>query len=199
MLSPREALPSPRTRIPGSAGIDGVLSDSWSIRRRTSEGLLKPAGRTGDGSESHDNPQATGIKEEEEENKVAGQDDGGAPNGVGQAAQSDPPPENVLAGRGEAQANANSIGAGIGKLTLNTQPGDVNAGDVNAGNPAPHSPVESAPAGPPPGIMDLSTVEWSYLDPQGQVQGTEPSVCHRWQLNLRLLRPVPSCYNAEVV
>ena len=42
----------------------------------------------------------------------------------------------------------------------------------SSGGGALRTPVESVTAGPPPGIIDLSTVEWSYLDPQGQVQGT---------------------------
>ncbi|KAJ7139677.1 hypothetical protein C8R44DRAFT_309565 [Mycena epipterygia] len=29
----------------------------------------------------------------------------------------------------------------------------------------------TAPNGPPPGIRDLASVQWSYLDPQGQLQG----------------------------
>ncbi|GJE87887.1 GYF domain-containing protein [Phanerochaete sordida] len=176
LLSPREALPSPRTRIPGSAGIDGVLSDSWSIRRRTSEGLLKVGGRTGELGDSQDGPQTTGIKEEEEEHRASGQGDGGPANGNGHAPQNDPPPQSPLAGRGEAQANADSVSAGVGKLTLKTQGPDMNAGGV-----ALQTPVENAPAGPPPGITDLSTVEWSYLDPQGHVQGPFPaSTMQKW-------------------
>lgn len=35
--------------------------------------------------------------------------------------------------------------------------------------------------GPPPGILDLAAVQWSYLDPQGQLQGpSRPS--WRWRL-----------------
>ncbi|KIY45231.1 hypothetical protein FISHEDRAFT_8818, partial [Fistulina hepatica ATCC 64428] len=34
---------------------------------------------------------------------------------------------------------------------------------------------------PPPGLVDLSTIEWSYLDPQGQIQGPFPaSVMQKW-------------------
>lgn len=168
LLSPREALPSPRTRVPGTAGIDGVLSDSWSIRRRTSEGLLKAGGRVGDPNENQDNPQATGIKEEEDEHMGTGQGDGEAANGDEHGPQNEPPPESPLAGTGEAQANADSVSAGVGKLSLNTQGVEMNARNIVS-----QIPVENTPAVPPPGIVDLSTVEWSYLDPQGQVQGTK--------------------------
>ena len=168
LLSPREALPSPRTRIPGTAGIDGVLSDSWSVRRRPSEGGLKVGGRTGEPGENQDNPQASGIKEEEEEQQYASADgDGGRTNGAGQPSQQEAPPESPQVGRGDV--NTDNVSAGVGKLSLNTQGNNVTAD--NANNTAPHTPVENVTTGPPPGIVDLSTVEWSYLDPQGQVQG----------------------------
>ncbi|EKM60710.1 uncharacterized protein PHACADRAFT_133413 [Phanerochaete carnosa HHB-10118-sp] len=170
LLSPREALPSPRTRIPGAAGIDGVLSDSWSIRRRTSEGLLKAGGRAGDLNENQDNSQATGIKEEEEEHRITGQSDVGAANGDENAPPNDLPPKSLLAGSGEAQANADIVSASVGKLSLNTQ-----GVEMNAGNAVSQTILENTPAGPPPGIVDLNTVEWSYLDPQGQVQGPFPA------------------------
>ncbi|KAJ7693585.1 hypothetical protein B0H17DRAFT_489140 [Mycena rosella] len=32
-------------------------------------------------------------------------------------------------------------------------------------------PATTVPNGPPPGILDLASVQWSYLDPQGQLQG----------------------------
>ncbi|KAG8219990.1 hypothetical protein J3R82DRAFT_997 [Butyriboletus roseoflavus] len=31
--------------------------------------------------------------------------------------------------------------------------------------------INSLPSGPPPGLNDPASIEWSYLDPQGQVQG----------------------------
>ena len=163
-LSPREALPSPRTRIPGAVGIDGVLSDSWHVRKKTSEGLLNSGIRVGDAAES--GPHATDIKEEDEERGGAGEPNGGAANGTRHATQNDPPPENTMSEGRESQPNVNSVSAGVGKLSLNTQ-----GTEMNVNGTGPHTPVDGAPAGHPPGIVDLSTVEWSYLDPQGQVQG----------------------------
>lgn len=33
------------------------------------------------------------------------------------------------------------------------------------------STINPPPSGPPPGLTDPTSIEWSYLDPQGQVQG----------------------------
>ncbi|EEB88143.1 hypothetical protein MPER_14184, partial [Moniliophthora perniciosa FA553] len=42
--------------------------------------------------------------------------------------------------------------------------------EPNSSQSATNSPgVAAAP--PPPGLADLGSIEWSYLDPQGQVQG----------------------------
>ena len=35
------------------------------------------------------------------------------------------------------------------------------------------SATNPLPSGPPPGFTDPESIEWSYLDPQGQVQGEQ--------------------------
>lgn len=119
--------------------------------------------RSGEAVENQDSPQTTGIKEEEEEKGGTGQSDSGTVNRVNHSSQSDLPPENPQVGRREPAGGAS---AGMAKLSSNTQ-----GTETNGNNVGPHTPVENAAAGPPPGIVDLSTVEWSYLDPQGHVQG----------------------------
>lgn len=168
-LSPREALPSPRTRIPGTAGIDGVLSDSWHVRRKTSEGLLNSSIRTGEAAENG-GPQATGIKEEDEEKGGAVNTDSGTANGTSGASQNEPSPAYPTSELHEPHPSANHVSPGIGKLSLNT-----NGNGASANGTTPSTPADGAPTGPPPGIVDLSTIEWSYLDPQGQVQGPFPA------------------------
>lgn len=134
----------------------------------------------GDASEGQDNPQTTGIKEEEEESRGIGQADGGPLNGASPASQQDLPPENGL----RQPVNTDTVSAGVGKLSLNMQ--------GNEGNPngnAPHTPMDNS-SGPPPGIVDISQIEWSYLDPQGQVQGMPSS--HARKSSAKAFVQVPS-------
>lgn len=185
LLSPREALPSPRARMGGAGGFDGVLGDSWgSGRRRAPDGLLKGNSRGGEGGENQDNPQVGGIKEEEEEHR---QNIDGQRNDH-QANQPDAPPSNNGIG------NTHTLSNTMSNLTLNTSLNPTNA------SAAPHTPNEGAPAGPPPGLLDMNIVEWIYLDPQGQIQGT-PN-CSRPLVNLpptRIYRSFQIGYDAEMV
>jgi len=179
--SPREgALPSPRTRGGFSPGFDGILSagDSWMARRRTSDatrpgGLSAPRDNSsGDGRKGGD------IKEEEEEDGK-----GGLPSvGDGQ-------PNNS----GDLYANSPTVADHGGQPVLAVQ------GQGLAGNPIPHDLARGAGnvaigrsvdqpyiattngnrAGlgvaqriaPMPTAVDLASVEWSYIDPQGATQG----------------------------
>lgn len=159
-----------------------MLGDGWGARRRAPDGLLK--GNSREGGENQDNPQVGGIKEEEEEHRQ--NIDG--PRSDHQANQPDVPPTNNGIG------NTNTLSNTMSNLTLNTSLSPMNAPAV------PHTPNESAPAGPPPGLIDMNTVEWIYLDPQGQIQGT-PN-CYRLSATCsptQIHRSFQICYDAEVV
>ncbi|KAJ7022069.1 hypothetical protein C8F04DRAFT_1139338 [Mycena alexandri] len=146
-LSPRDAaLPSPRTRLGHTPTFDGVLNggESWVARRRASEAKLVA---------SRDPDLVEGLGSEiREEDEDANFESGGntKPKEVPQAAPSpsrDPP----------AATQPKTTGDGA-SYTPQVQNG------ADLGGPA-------VPNGPPPGIRDLASVQWSYLDPQGQLQG----------------------------
>ncbi len=168
LASPREALPSPRTRLGGAGGFDGVLSDAWSSRRRTSEGgLLKGNARAGDTSDSQNDPKTEGIKEEEEEPGAHGQPIGDTrPE---QSLKTDPPLATPISTHDDqTHAQPDAVDSRMAGLSLNTR--------VQRSSATPSlvsTPVDMASTGPPPGLIDINAVEWSYLDPQGQVQGKE--------------------------
>jgi PERQ amino acid-rich with GYF domain-containing protein len=59
-------------------------------------------------------------------------------------------------------------------------------------NPRVLSTTNPFPSGPPPGLTDPASVEWSYLDPQGQVQGEYTSrSSNRAVINLIKYRSLP--------
>ncbi|KAF7798585.1 hypothetical protein EIP86_009807 [Pleurotus ostreatoroseus] len=166
LASPRDALPSPRTRIGGATGFDGVLSDSWSVKRRASEGFLKGTARAGDPPDAQSDPKADGIKEEEEEHPAGGQSGGGATT---EASDGNAVPASPGAGRVRQPPQDVGIG-GVPNLSLNTRLQNQPIHGAIVG-----TPIEQPPAGPPPGLVDVNTIEWQYLDPQGHIQGPFPS------------------------
>ena len=145
MQSPRDApLPSPRTRI-GASGFDGgVLDGSWTSKRRAAEAAARAGGKI------EREPEKPGTDEkinEEEESNLDGQ------------LHSDQP-----------SVSSGQIPAPASQVT------PVQSTDVPSDNPSTASVsvnsavINAVPNGPPPGL-DLAGIEWSYLDPQGQVQG----------------------------
>jgi PERQ amino acid-rich with GYF domain-containing protein len=158
LASPRDALPSPRRM---GSGFDGVLNDSWSSRRRASEGLLKSNSRSGEGGDPQDSPKAAGIKEEDEDNVATSLQTSNSNSGI--SGYSSSSVENHLAnGIGTDQTSTDLLSNG-------TLP------DAPVQNATSSTPIQintdAAVSGPPPGLMDPSLMEWSYLDPQGVVQG----------------------------
>lgn len=191
LASPRDALPSPRTRIGGATGFDGVLSDSWSVKRRASEGFLKGTARVGDTPDAQSDPKTNGIKEEEE-HPASGQSGGGATT---EAPDGNAVPASPDTGRVRQPTQDAGIG-GVPNLSLNTRLQNQPIPEATVG-----TPIEQPPAGPPPGLVDVNTIEWQYLDPQGHVQG-EPNcmssvICS--SVFVFSHRPVPFSNNAEVV
>ncbi|EMD41539.1 hypothetical protein CERSUDRAFT_110092 [Gelatoporia subvermispora B] len=178
LTSPREAaLPSPRTRIGHTPGFDGVLNESWSARRRVSEGGTKPGGTSRadrDTGNTNADDKGLDIKEEEEEESSA--------SGINPSGESSQPLE-----PGPTQDTT---------LNQNGAAGIPNEGSTTSANEAmanislrDHSPqlVSSGPAtgdpalSRPPGVPDVTSIEWSYIDPQGQIQGPfRADVMQRW-------------------
>ncbi|CAL1696731.1 unnamed protein product [Somion occarium] len=153
LASPREAsLPSPRVRV--GPAFDGVLNESWTSKRRVPEGLAK-SGSRGDLKEAQREGVEQGIKEEEEEPPINSETESH-------------PPEQQL---NNSSTPVNDSGNGSAHTVNPTQPTTF----------LPTVPASNVPSGPPPGIVDLASVEWSYLDPQGQIQGPfRADVMQKW-------------------
>ncbi|CAA7259986.1 unnamed protein product [Cyclocybe aegerita] len=152
-LSPREA--SPRTRVGYTPNFDGVLNsgESWVARRRASEASMKPA--NGQIREELDpGAKAGGILEEKEDESA----------GISRTHQAD--------GSFLSSSSSPQILSAEPQLYVGTA---NNANNPNAfllnGTSSAHSQPNHAEVGPPPGLVDLAAVEWSYKDPTGQVQG----------------------------
>ncbi|CDO70929.1 hypothetical protein BN946_scf184829.g37 [Trametes cinnabarina] len=164
LISPREgALPSPRLRVGLSPGFDGVLSETWSARRRNADPNKATNGTNKPDKEGEGNAKGP-------DNKEAGDTARDPQNGSGEAARearAGAPAAND-AGDAKAATAADRLNGQLSKLSVNGQP------DTNP------QPVVDATK-PPPGLGDLSSIEWSYLDPQGNVQGPfRADVMQRW-------------------
>ncbi|KAG6837899.1 hypothetical protein H0H93_013052 [Arthromyces matolae] len=151
--SPREAAaPSPRRGSGFTSGFDGILGgDSWIARRRASEASLK-AGALRDGGLDHQTENKTSdIQEEEEQNyeinelkRSAGDLDDSGHIGASQVSEDLSP------------ATGQNDNANVAKNSKDPS----NTGSLN------NSVSDSSAI-----TLDLATVEWSYKDPSGQVQG----------------------------
>lgn len=147
-----------RTRVGYTPSFDGVLNngESWVARRRTSEASLKSGNTLGrDVVDSQQGSKASGIQEERDDSS-------------GQMAKT--------------TNEDHSPYLPSSPHILSDEPQFLHATDVHE----PFAQVgqlprrESPPATfyahertPPPGLLDLSAVEWSYKDPTGQIQGEE--------------------------
>lgn len=161
-LSPRDM--SPRTRVGYTSNFDGVLNngDSWTARRRLAEASLKTAAAPG--RDSSDNPlnMPSGIREEKEDEQDPGS----------QSLQTDS--QNFFASSSphlrteEPQQYETTAG---GSDNSNNMPQTGSFGLNGASNPT-QFVNDHVGVGPPPGLVDLAAVEWSYKDPTGQIQGT---------------------------
>lgn len=161
MNSPRDPAPSPRTRVGYGPGFDGVLSggDSWVARRKAAEGLSRTtsASRADPGSEL--DTKAIEIKEEEE-----------APS-FGTTATS---MDDNMSHKSNGIHSTNEALRDPAIQPVNQAPGDHsmsgNSQYASSGEGMVAFPTSGHPP-PPPNHIDLANVEWSYLDPQGNVQG----------------------------
>ncbi|KIK70410.1 hypothetical protein GYMLUDRAFT_32416 [Collybiopsis luxurians FD-317 M1] len=165
LLSPREAgMPSPRGRLGHTPGFDGVLNggDSWVARRRASEGIVTKASAN-PARDPGEDPKEVEIREEDEENNPD--------------SQSKPEPQ---PGPNDKE---NSIVSGLVLERPDNIESTIAQMAIDApGQSATNSPAStSASIGPPPPGIDLANVEWSYLDPQGQVQGPfKADIMQKW-------------------
>ncbi|KAH7883792.1 hypothetical protein F5I97DRAFT_1813828 [Phlebopus sp. FC_14] len=174
LASPRDSvLPSPRNNRMGSfgSGFDGVLNsgDTWT-RKRPSAGVTGAGGSIstrGEGKE--DEFRGSGIKEEEEE--LGRRVDSGGSTQSSSPVPCVPPPGRSTDGRTDSSLGDQVI-RDIAAMSLEADNVDP--------NPATSHAITAAISGPPPGL-DPTSVEWSYLDPQGQVQGPfRADVMQKW-------------------
>lgn len=161
-LSPRDM--SPRTRVGYTSNFDGVLNngESWTARRRIAEASLKIAAAAS-GRDSGDNPlnKPSGIREEQEDEQDPGS----------QSFQTDN--QNFFASSSpnlhtEEPRQYETAGGGLDNPNSVPQTGSF--GLNGASNPT-QFVNNHVGVGPPPGLVDLAAVEWSYKDPSGQIQG----------------------------
>ncbi|KAF5392406.1 hypothetical protein D9757_002183 [Collybiopsis confluens] len=166
LQSPRESgMPSPRGRLGHTPGFDGVLNggDSWVARRRASEGIINQSGNSA--RDPGEDPKELEIKEEDEENHPGSQPKSNSQHHSIHLQSS-------LTG-GIAPDRPEIVESAITQMTI-----DVPIHNAQSVTSSPAS--TSASIGPPPGI-DLAGVEWSYLDPQGHVQGPfKADIMQKW-------------------
>lgn len=178
--SPRDSgLPSPRTRGPLAPGFDGILNsgETWVSRRRASESGTRLSSGIGPRVDDDDELQSTSrLKIDEQEEEQYPQP------------ESNDVPDPRVSSQNSGVPPMNSPGAEQ-SVVDNTVSPSMNGTERPASPPfdsPTHSvPTESVPAQPLTNstpvtaasqqtVTNPTTVEWSYLDPQGQVQGKHP-------------------------
>lgn len=176
--SPRDSsLPSPRTRGPLNPGFDGILNsgETWVSRRRASESGTRLNSGSTTRTEGDDEPQsASRLKideEDEEQHRHSESTDPPGPLGQSASSQDSSPPTRGPPQGPEQSDVHNAVSSPVNgregptSSTLHTAPHLV-AGD---GQPSTNS-VPAASASQP--ATNPASIEWTYLDPQGLVQGT---------------------------
>lgn len=146
-------------------GFDGVLGggDSWIARRKAAEAALKSSNNSREDSVSEPESKAVEIKEEEEEpdlHKLAEDNDVRNSSSLLEGA-------NVQSATDEVpkDPNVQTLNNAMGNLSVGN---NQFASDLSVGV----SMLPGQVSLPPNQIqVDLASVEWSYLDPQGNVQG----------------------------
>jgi PERQ amino acid-rich with GYF domain-containing protein len=176
--APRDAsLPSARTRGSLTPGFDGILNsgETWTSRRRASESgtrLNSGIPLRGDGDGEPQSASRLKIDEEEEEHH---RHSGSTPDPVGQDASS----QNLGHPPGDSpQGVEPSINNDVPLSSVNGNESPTSCAFHSATQPVPADvvTVQSSPNSAPMTTAPLpvanpASIEWSYLDPQGQVQG----------------------------
>lgn len=128
-------------------------NDTWGgPKRRTSYGQV--SGTRLDESDTEKGPSTAGIKEEDEESGTKpGSQMNGSPSGPDSANHSQIP-----------AVDAENIQERVDKLSLGTSTNEpVTAGDVRTEGLTNDQPVAT---------QNFAAIQWTYLDPAGNVQGT---------------------------
>ncbi len=172
------SLPSPRPRGPLTPGFDGILNsgETWVSRRRASESGTRLNSGATPRADGDDEPQpASRLKideEEEEQHRHSGSID--TPNPLRQSTSQDssppsgdPPKEPELPDVNAVSSPVNGT-EGPTSSTFHTATHPVEAYGLPVLPSTNSIPVTS----PSQAVTNPTGIEWSYLDPQGQVQGT---------------------------
>ncbi|KLO20222.1 hypothetical protein SCHPADRAFT_842525 [Schizopora paradoxa] len=153
-------LSAPRSARPGVNGFEGVLSSSdgpWGLgKRRTSMNQLNIPK-----SDSESDATSDAVIKEEPESLDS--DRGDFKDDAHTTDNSSPPAEANKA----TLADVNDVTAKVEEITLNTQ-------EFGSGVPAVQS--NGFPTNPPVSrVINLTQVNWTYLDPAGNIQGPFPA------------------------
>jgi PERQ amino acid-rich with GYF domain-containing protein len=163
VLTPKDGgQPSPRPRIGFASSFDGVLSggDSWTSRRRTSDAYLRGAAVREElcvGDTQTDSRGSETISEGEKGKQADPDGVGGLGTSLAHSNSQSSLSHDTLKDDAHPQVVIPLIDGCLS--THETRSNSSNGTDIGTGR------VYST------GIQDLASVEWSYLDPQGQVQG----------------------------
>lgn len=125
-------------------------------RRRASEASQRPGGNTANhGGDGDTHERTEGIKEEREEEVDERRSLQDSSPGVADNNSSPSHEPDV-----QSAKDPSSLVHGVGQLSLNT----------NISSPI-DGPQKHPGIGAPPGLGDLASIEWSYKDPTGTIQG----------------------------
>lgn len=152
------------------------MDGPWTSKRRAAENAAKSGGKV------DREPEKSGTDEKISEVEVS----------LGTVAQTDQDAgPSVVAGSGVGQPDVLQASSSMSSTNEPTLSRSAASADSISNS--------ATPSGPPPGL-DLGTVEWSYLDPQGQIQGIMTGLHFSSYMNsYRCTRSVPGKYHAEVV
>lgn len=163
---------SPRnTRGGGHNNFEGVLggTESWMARRKAADGLIRRTEASS--SDSRPEIKESDVPREEDEDSISR-----ATANSAEESKREPPAHNE-----PVVAN-----------TTRSQPQDQATLSQNMGNLSLSSTPSEPPTGSSPALPDLASIEWSYLDPQGNIQGALYQLLNRSAAQLTLShRPLP--------
>lgn len=183
-MSPRDVgLPSPRNRVGHTPSFDGVLNggDSWVARRRASDALQKHGVPGGENDMNERTGKINEVKEEENDGVGSLRNFSSELPDIGPSSSNEPD-------RVYAMKDMASVAGGIGQLSLDTDVSSLI--DITQNQLA---------IGALPGLTDLASVEWSYKDPTGTIQGELGPLSQKYILIDLSPRPLPRGSDAEMV
>jgi PERQ amino acid-rich with GYF domain-containing protein len=177
--SPRDSgLPSPRTRGPLAPGFDGILNsgETWVSRRRASESGTRLSSGIAPRADDDDELQsASRLRiDEQEEDQHRHPESIDTPDPLNENVSS----RNLSVPSGNSQGRESSV---IDNATSPSMNGTERPSSPTFHNPTHSVPTESIPVQPLTNstpvtaasqtVTNPAAIEWTYLDPQGNVQG----------------------------